>query len=74
MSEPTRILWIDATAGAAGDMILGALVDLGVPLGRVRDALRGLPLSGWTLSTRRVQRAGRLPLWYWGPTREPSCP
>ncbi len=52
-----RILWIDASAGAAGDMILGALVDLGVPLRVVRDAAASLRLEGWTLSSRRVTRA-----------------
>lgn len=52
-----RILWIDAGAGAAGDMILGALVDLGVPLRVVREAATSLRLEGWTLSSRRVTRA-----------------
>lgn len=53
-----RILWIDATAGAAGDMLLGALVDLGVPLSVVREAATALPISGWTLSSRKVSRGG----------------
>lgn len=53
-----RILWIDATAGAAGDMLLGALVDLGVPLSVVREAASALPISGFTLSSRRVSRGG----------------
>ncbi len=52
-----RILWIDAGAGAAGDMILGALVDLGVPHRVVREAAASLRLEGWTLSSRRVTRA-----------------
>ena len=54
MSGNRRVLWVDAGAGAAGDMILGALVDLGVPLTRLREALRGLPLPGWTLSSART--------------------
>ncbi len=58
MSRTERILYVDATAGAAGDMILGALVDLGTPLARVRDALRTLPFRGWSLSSRRLRRSG----------------
>jgi hypothetical protein len=39
-------------------MILGALIDLGVPLARIRRALLTLPLEGWSLSSRRVRRSG----------------
>jgi uncharacterized protein (TIGR00299 family) protein len=39
-------------------MILGGLVDVGVPLDVVRAALRGLPLSGWTIEPRGVTRCG----------------
>lgn len=52
------MLFIDATAGASGDMILGALVDLGVPLARIRRAVESLGLDGWTLRSRRVIRCG----------------
>lgn len=53
-----RVLYVDGSSGAAGDMILGALVDLGVPLSRVRRALQSLPMDGWRLTSRRVTRAG----------------
>jgi len=62
MSRTDPLLFIDASAGASGDMILGALVDLGVPLARMRRALETLPVRGWTLRARRVVRcavAGR---------------
>jgi uncharacterized protein (TIGR00299 family) protein len=37
-------------------MILGALVDLGVPLEVLRLALEPLPLDGWTLASRKIER------------------
>lgn len=58
MTSARTILWIDATAGASGDMLLGALVDLGVPLREIRRAARGLPVSGWRIGERRVRRSG----------------
>jgi uncharacterized protein (TIGR00299 family) protein len=51
-----RIAYLDCPSGAAGDMILGALVDAGLPLDRLRDELRKLPLDGWDLSAREVRK------------------
>jgi hypothetical protein len=53
-----RAAWIDATAGAAGDMLLGALLDAGASWTVVRRALARLPVRGFTLATRRIVRAG----------------
>ena len=58
MSDARRILFFDAAAGASGDMILGALVDVGVPLAAIRRGLEGLPLDGWKISSRRIRRVG----------------
>ena len=58
MKPDAKILFVDGTSGAAGDMVLGALVDLGVPLARIRRVLESLPVEGWRLSSRRVTRAG----------------
>jgi uncharacterized protein (TIGR00299 family) protein len=49
-----RLLYLDCFAGCSGDMFLGALLDLGVPEQAVRDELRKLNLTGYSISTRRV--------------------
>lgn len=53
-----RVAYFDCFSGASGDMILGALVDAGLPLDDLRAALAGLPLRGYTLEAERVTRAG----------------
>lgn len=58
MKRPARWLYVDATQGASGDMLLGALVDLGVPLAGLRRVLQTLPIRGWTIRSRRIVRAG----------------
>lgn len=58
MSAPEKTLWIDATAGASGDMILGALVDLGAPLTAVKRAVASLGLRGVHLRRHAVMRQG----------------
>jgi pyridinium-3,5-bisthiocarboxylic acid mononucleotide nickel chelatase len=51
-----RIVYFDCPSGASGDMILGALVDVGVPLEALRAELAKLGLAGWSLSAREVRR------------------
>jgi uncharacterized protein (TIGR00299 family) protein len=53
-----RILYFDCFSGASGDMVLGALIDAGVPLDRVRRALGSLAISAEVVWTERVTRAG----------------
>jgi uncharacterized protein (TIGR00299 family) protein len=52
------MLYVDAARGASGDMILGCLVDLGVPLETLRSALEQLPIRGWTIAARKIDRCG----------------
>ena len=56
MSGQEKILWFDATAGASGDMILGALVDLGAPFARVKQAIASLDLHGVRVTRKAVVR------------------
>jgi len=50
--------WLDLAAGASGDMLLGALVDAGVPLDVLAGAVAALPVELVTLTTEAVTRHG----------------
>ncbi len=52
------IIYLDCYSGVSGDMFLGALVDWGVALEVIREALRTLPLDGYELRSRDVRRGG----------------
>jgi uncharacterized protein (TIGR00299 family) protein len=54
----SRILYFDCFNGASGDMVLGALLDAGLPLEELRRALGSLALEGADVSSTRVLRAG----------------
>lgn len=53
-----RVLYFDCFSGAAGDMILGALVDAGAPEADVRGALGALDVGGFDLRIVETRRAG----------------
>ncbi len=44
-----RLAYFDCPSGAAGDMILGALVDAGVPFEALREGRGKLALRGYSL-------------------------
>jgi uncharacterized protein (TIGR00299 family) protein len=52
------ILYFDCFAGAAGDMILGALLDAGLPFDELKRALGSLAVDGWDVSMDRVVKTG----------------
>jgi len=51
-----RIAYFDCPSGAAGDMIMGALVDAGVPFEALQGELAKLRLPGFTLERREVMK------------------
>ncbi len=53
-----KVLYFDCFSGASGDMIVGALIDAGVPLEEIRAALGSLSIDRDAVWTERVQRAG----------------
>jgi uncharacterized protein (TIGR00299 family) protein len=53
-----RTLYLDCFSGIAGDMLVGALLDLGASFERVRDGLAGLGIGGYRLERHEVRRCG----------------
>jgi pyridinium-3,5-bisthiocarboxylic acid mononucleotide nickel chelatase len=51
-----RVAYFDCPSGASGDMVLGALVDVGVEVGALRAELDKLGVAGWGLAAREVKR------------------
>lgn len=54
-----RVAYFDAFSGVSGDMTVGAMLDLGLPLAALEDAVRALDFgSDVRLAARRVERLG----------------
>ncbi|MEE9221226.1 MAG: nickel insertion protein, partial [candidate division NC10 bacterium] len=53
-----RIAYFDCYSGISGDMILGALVDAGLPLEALRSEIAKLKLTGVDLKAEKVKRGG----------------
>lgn len=52
------IAYLDCFSGIAGDMFLGALIDVGLPFDALKADLETLPVSGWSLNVGEVMRCG----------------
>jgi uncharacterized protein (TIGR00299 family) protein len=53
-----RVIYFDCFSGISGDMILGALVDLGVDAKLIRKELKKINLKGYKLTSHQVKRNG----------------
>jgi uncharacterized protein (TIGR00299 family) protein len=52
------VLFLDIFSGISGDMMIGALIDLGVPFSRLESELQRLGVGGYHLHTGRGEKSG----------------
>ena len=52
----TKIAYIQSIGGASGDMLLGALVDAGLPMEVLRNELAKLPIGGYAIAAAEETR------------------
>jgi uncharacterized protein (TIGR00299 family) protein len=52
------VVYLDCFSGVSGNMLLGGLLDLGLPEEQLRSMLAQLPISGYELLTKRVEKNG----------------
>ncbi len=53
-----KTLYLDCFSGASGNMLLGCLLDLGVPAEKLQQAVAEMKLDGCGLAVSTVQRSG----------------
>ncbi|HEY6329590.1 MAG TPA: nickel pincer cofactor biosynthesis protein LarC [Blastocatellia bacterium] len=53
-----RLLYFDCFAGASGDMIVGAMLDLGLDFEELNAGISQLNLDGYRLSARKLTKSG----------------
>ncbi|MFP3867513.1 MAG: nickel pincer cofactor biosynthesis protein LarC [Desulfobacteraceae bacterium] len=54
--RPERLAYFDCFSGLSGDMTLGALIEVGLDLEELSEALAELGLSGYTITADRVTK------------------
>jgi uncharacterized protein (TIGR00299 family) protein len=50
------VAYFEMIGGASGNMLLGALIDAGADVTAIESALRTIPVDGWTIECRRVEK------------------
>lgn len=68
-----KVAYFDCFSGISGNMILGALVDLGIDVEELDHELRKLPLEGYQLEARRVVKRGISAIYIEMITQEYKC-
>ncbi len=53
-----KLLFFDCFSGVAGDMTVAALLDLGVPLAIIEEALETLPVEGYAIQVTQASDSG----------------
>ncbi len=53
----TSVLHFDCIGGVAGDMLLAAMIDLGLPFSVVEEAIAALPIAGFRIRTEKTKRS-----------------
>ena len=53
-----KVLYFDLIGGASGDMILGALIDAGMPAEKLTELLAGLKLDEFELKATQTEKNG----------------
>lgn len=51
-----RVAYLDCFSGVSGDMLVGALIDAGLPVEELRRMLDSLPIKGYRIEVRREGR------------------
>ena len=54
----SKVVYLEPFSGISGDMMIGALLDLGSDFGLLRDKLSQLPLKDYQLSSEKCLRSG----------------
>jgi uncharacterized protein (TIGR00299 family) protein len=52
-----RVLYFDCFAGVSGDMVIGALLDLGLDFDHLKESLSSLGLGGYLITAEKVKRS-----------------
>lgn len=53
-----KTLYLECMSGISGDMMVGALLDLGADVQVLENALNSLPVNGFSIQITRVKKAG----------------